>query len=518
MKVLTAETMGWVDRTTIERGTPGIELMRNAGQAVFEAIAETPGVTRDTKIVVVAGKGNNGGDGFRVAELLKWHGYAVEVFLLGAFDAVRGDALTCLRAMEKPGCEVTRIEGVADCETLKSRIASAGVVVDALFGTGLKGELAGLPAQAVDMINASDAVVFAVDIPSGVDASTGGVSGHTVRADRTVTFGCLKVGHVLFPGKSACGRVSVADIGFSEEVLDAAEPFAHAIVDAEAAALIPERPFDAHKGSVGKVFVLAGSVGLTGAAALSSMAALRVGAGLVTLGCPASLNDILEVKLTEVMTLPLPEVRKKRCLSLRALGQVRERTKDADVTAVGPGLGSYHETADLVRRFLSHYEGTVVLDADGINAFRGDPESLAAAAGDIVLTPHVGELSRLTGIPISDILDDTIVSARDAASRTGEILLLKGVPTIIASPSGETWINTTGSEGMATAGMGDVLTGIVTGFAAQGLDPLKAAVLGAYVHGRAGEIVAGEKGVHGLMAGDVLDALPGAMIGIRAGR
>ena len=509
MKLLTAEQMVNVDRITIENGTPGIELMRNAGEEVYLFMERT--LDSAQPVVVIAGKGNNGGDGFRVAELLLKNGWKVEIFLLGEKGTVRGDAARCLADLEKVGGTVVEVPGPEMTLELTEGIASAGIIVDAIFGTGLKGEVTGFPAEIIGAANASGAVVIAVDIPSGVNATTGEASSASVQADYTVTFGCPKAGHVFQPGRVKSGEVHVVDIGFSGEVIATVESLGNALTPSEAAVFLPKRSHDAYKGSVGKVLVLAGSVGMTGAATLASRAALRVGAGVVTVGCPASLNDILEVKLTEVMTVPLPEVGKKRCLSLRALGRVRAMAYEADVVALGPGLGVYHETVELVRRFLAAYEGRVILDADGINAFKDAPEALAGASCEMVLTPHCGELSRITGKAIPEILGDPVAAAREAAHALGQIVLLKGSPTIIADPAGTVWINSTGNEGMATAGMGDVLTGILAGFAAQGCTLFDAAVLGAYVHGLAGDHAAEERGILGMISGDVLGLLPNVL-------
>jgi len=514
MKVLTVEQMIHVDRTTIESGFPGINLMRNAGEAVYNRISEITAGDTASRIVVLSGKGNNGGDGFRAAELLARNGYDSAVYLVGSVGDMHGHAAVCMQDAVSAGHRIAEIKGDSDLNVLSQELLSADIIVDALFGTGLKGEVAGIPARIIDMINDSGALVVAVDIPSGVNASDGKVAEHTVLADYTVTFGCLKVGHVYPPGKFACGDIQVADIGFSEEVLNSFEPFANTLSRDEAGELVPVRSYDAHKGSAGRVFVLAGSVGMTGAAALASRAALRIGAGMVTVGCPASLNDILEVKLTEVMTLPLPEVRKKRCLSLRALGMIRQSMRKTDVVAVGPGIGTYYETSELVRRFISEYPGRVVLDADGINAFTGEIDAIREAPCDIVLTPHVGELSRLMGLDMKGIIADPITAAREASKASGKTILLKGAPTIIVDNHGSTWINSTGNEGMATAGMGDVLTGTITGLAAQGLDLSDAAVLGAYVHGLAGDIVSDERGIHGVVSGDVLESLSDAILDI----
>jgi len=514
MKILTAEQMAYIDRATIESGTPGIELMRNAGSAVFKLITETLEIDRDAGIVVLAGKGNNGGDGFRVAELLVRSGYDSAVYLVGKKEDVRGDALTCMNDAVAAGQEIVEIQSADNLDRHIQKLMSAGVIVDALFGTGLKGEINGLPALIIDVVNESEAVVVAVDISSGVNSSTAETSQHTIMADYTVTFGCPKVGHIIMPGKHMCGDVTIVDIGFAEESVDSVEPFAYTLSSPEAASLIPCRPLDAYKGSVGQVAVIAGSVGMTGAVFLASRAAMRIGAGVVTVFCPASLNDILEIKLTEVMTCPLPEVKKKRCLSLRALGLLRESVKRADVVAVGPGLGTYFETTELVRRFISKYSGRVVLDADGINAFKDGAEILRSAPCEIVLTPHVGELANLMGTHIDTIRAEPFDAARKASEATGKIILLKGAPTIIADPHGNIWANSTGNEGMATAGMGDVLTGTISGLAAQGIDLLNAAILGAYLHGFAGEITSSEKGIHGVMSGDVLESLPEALLSI----
>ncbi|HDY88561.1 MAG TPA: NAD(P)H-hydrate dehydratase [bacterium] len=512
MKILTAQQMAYIDKTTIEGGTPGIELMRNAGMEVYKLIDDTLNIR--SGIVVLAGKGNNGGDGFRVAELMANQGYDITVCLVGEKTMVQGDAATCMHDLEKTGQKIIEINGHDKLEALSKEITSANLIIDALFGTGLKGEITGLPASVIDKVNSSKSTVVAVDIPSGVNASTGEVSNSTIQADYTVTFGCLKVGHVFMPGRKKCGITNITDIGFSDEIINSIEPFGHSLASTEAAVLLPKRPYNAHKGSTGKVFVLSGSVGMTGAATLASKAAMRVGAGVVTIGCPVSLNDILEAKCTEAMTLPLPEVRKKRCLSLRALGMVRDVTQLVDVVAVGPGLGIYCETKELVRRFISQYKGKIVLDADGINSFKGNIDELKNAPGEIIVTPHYGELSKLMGLTVKEIAGDPIKASGEAAKLTGKIILLKGTPTIISSPQGISWINGTGNQGMATAGMGDVLTGVITGFAAQGVDIFDAAVLGAYVHGLAGDFAAEEQGIPGMVSGDVLELLPQALITI----
>jgi len=517
MKVLTAEQMYFVDSKTIEEGTPGLVLMRNAGKSVFDLLMSLPEIDDNARIVIVAGKGNNGGDGFRIAELLARNGYYSAVYLLAKKIDTKGDAALCMHDALNAGAVFTELLDESGLDKLSSELVRADVVIDAIFGTGLKGEVTGLPASVIKRINDSSAAIVAVDIPSGVDASTGDASSHSIWSDFTATFGALKVGHVKQPGRFHSGEITVNDIGFSPDVMESAGEFGNALLPDEAIHLIPQRPYNAHKGTAGRLLILAGSVGLTGAATLSSIAALRSGAGLVTLGCPASLNDILEVKLTEVMTLPLPEVRNKRCLSTRALGEIRSFTSNIKTVAVGPGLGRNHETGELVRRFISQYDGNVILDADGIYAFKGAMELLDTAPCSVILTPHAGELATLMGEDIQTIVNDPKDAAQRAAKATGSIVLLKGAPTIIAHPSGEVWINPTGNESMATAGMGDLLTGVIAGFVTQGLRPMEATVLGAYIHGASGDIASEFKGVHGVIAGDVLEFIPEAILETASG-
>ena len=297
----------------------------------------------------------------------------------------------------------------------------------------------------------------------------------------TVTFGLVKVGQLFYPGRSHCGALHLANIGFPEPILrDAAAQTL--LLSAEGLGpLVPRRRGDEHKGSCGTVAVVAGSVGMTGAAALTADAALRSGAGRVHLGVPASLNDILEVKLSEVMTRPLPEMRKRRCLSLRALGEVRAMLTRADVLALGPGLGRYRETEELVRRLVLQTELPLVLDADGLSAFADQAEVLKDRSTPLVLTPHVGEFSRLSGLDKRQIIDAPMAVARDFAGEFGATLVLKGAPTVVALRDGRVAVNSTGNSGMATAGSGDVLTGIIAGLMAQGLGAEAAACLGVYI-------------------------------------
>ncbi|MCK4590534.1 MAG: NAD(P)H-hydrate dehydratase, partial [Candidatus Latescibacteria bacterium] len=390
-------------------------------------------------------------------------------------------------------------------------VQDADLLVDAIFGTGLKGTVKGLAAGVIETINRCGRPVVAVDIPSGLDADGGKSSGPCVQATTTMTFGLPKIGQVFYPGKSKCGRLIVAEIGYPPEVIEEERCRTNLVTGEEVAQLLPRRAPDAYKGSCGRIAIVAGSVGMTGAAALASMAALRIGAGLVTLGLPASLNDILEVKLTEVITKPLPEVRKRRCIALRAIGEIRRMLHDVQCLAIGPGLGTHHETAEMVRRIVAReIEIPTVIDADGLNALAKDISSLRETGAEIVITPHAGELSRLTGRPIAEITASPLKAAESFAQEFKLTVVLKGAPTVIATSDAELYVNSTGNAGMATAGSGDVLTGTIVGLIGQGLTPAEAAIAGVFIHGKAGDLARQQKGEMGLVAGDILQFLPDA--------
>jgi hydroxyethylthiazole kinase-like uncharacterized protein yjeF len=363
-------------------------------------------------------------------------------------------------------------------------------------------------------VNSHAAPVVAVDAPSGLDGATGAVSDPCIRADITVTFGLPKFGQAVYPGKESCGQLLVADIGFPDSVIEEEEIQLNLIMDDEAAALLPHRAPYSHKGDFGKLFVLAGSEGFTGAAAMTAEAGLRSGTGLVILGCPSGLNDILEEKLTEVMTKPLPQVKKRRCLALRGLGEVRDMVKWADAIAVGPGIGTYHETRDLIFRLLSKLDKPAVFDADALNNLAKNMDYLKGHSAPLVISPHPGEMSRLTGKSIEQIEKNRIDIALEFADEFNLVCILKGAPSVIAAPSGQAWINPTGNEGMATAGSGDVLTGLIGGFLAQGLMDIDAAVLGCYIHGAAGDLARDALGPRGMIAGDILHMVPEALAGL----
>ena len=503
--------MAAVDQRTIEEaGISSAELIERAGTEVVAAIAARWDGLAGLQAVVLCGKGNNGGDGFAVARLLRAGGGSARVFLAADRADVQRAAAEHLRRCEQEG-EAVEVLG-EDLAPLDAAIQKADLVIDALLGTGLRGAPRPAMARVIERIAHCERPVVAVDIPSGVETDTGQVHGAAVQAMLTVTFGLVKVGQLFYPGRSHCGALHLANIGFPEPILRDAASQALLLSAERLGQLVPQRRGDEHKGSCGMVAVVAGSVGMTGAAALTADAALRSGAGRVHLGIPASLNDILEVKLSEVMTRPLPEVRKRRCLSLRALGAVCAMLTRADVLALGPGLGRYRETEELVRRLVLQTELSLVLDADGLSAFAGQADVLKSRSAPLVLTPHVGEFARLSGLDKQQIIDAPMAVARDFAGEFGATLVLKGAPTVVALSDGRVAVNSTGNPGMATAGSGDVLTGVIAGLIAQGLDAETAAGLGVYVHGRAGDRAVERLGEWGMRAGDIADEIALAMV------
>lgn len=514
MKIATAAEMRAMDAAAIgEYKIPGIVLMENAGNAVARVVGEYLGGVRDKKICIIAGKGNNGGDGYVAARQLYNQGARIKVFLIGCLaEDLTGDARTNMDILIQMGISITPVAAERDWDIAELAFSLADCLVDALLGTGIYGELKPEFRQAVELVNKSGRPVVAVDIPSGVEADTGQIRTTAVRAIKTVTLGLFKPGLLLYPGAEYAGEVVTANIGIPVELLENPAIKQNWITAEQVGYILPKRKNDAHKGTAGRVTVVAGSRGLTGAAALASMAALRAGAGLVTLCIAASLNNIMEVKLTEVMTCPLPDRAGDGCLTTEAAAAVVAAAGHSGVLAIGPGLGTEEETQMAVRQILLETETPLVIDADALSALAGQPELWQDLKALAVLTPHPGEMARLTGLTSSQVNADRIAVARQAAGEWGCIIVLKGAPTVVAFPDGEVYLNSTGNAGMATGGTGDVLTGIIAGLIAQGLSSHEAAVAGVFVHGRAGDFAA-ENGKIGLVAGDLLQMLPKAISG-----
>ena len=506
--VCTAEEIRTIDRRVIEDvGIPGMVLMERAGLKTAE-VADLLLRESDGEVVAIfCGRGNNGGDGMVIGRELDNRGYSVFIYLFADPKTLKGDALHNYKIVQKLGLPVTVIS--TEKEVRKSRI-SADLIVDALLGTGITGPVKGLIAKAVQNINKMPCPVLAVDIPTGVNTDTGACPGDVIYADVTVTMGLLKRGLCLSPGREAAGQIIVADIGFPSSAIQEESIPVFQLDDHDIWSLLPIRDPASNKTQVGKVLIVAGSRGLTGAAALAAEGAMKAGAGLAVLAVPQSLNTILETKLTEAMTLPLPETN-EGSLSLEAEEQISAKLSWASVVALGPGLSRYGETLELVRRLITKIRHPMVLDADALFAISPWEKNFPKLKAPVIITPHEGEFSRLMGWKIQDVMSDRIAAAQRAAELFNVIVLLKGAPCIIASPEGRVYINSTGNAGMASGGVGDALTGIIAGLLGQGLEPFLAAAVGAFLHGRAGDIVAEEAGEMTLIAGDLIEALAKAI-------
>lgn len=510
MKVVTAEEMRVIDRRTIEGySIPGPVLMERAGLAVASRIKET---FSPRKVIIIAGSGNNGGDGLVVARNLYNEGWDVKVFLTVKPEDLKGDALLQYRIAVKFGLKIYPMnEFLTNCSSLITRHC---ILVDALLGTGISKNVTGLLSEVISYLNRSNVPIFSVDIPSGISSDNGQIMGEAVRADYTVTFGLPKRGHLLYPGAQHSGKLFIEDIGFPKELLISEKLHIELLTKDKVSPLIPQRPRYSHKGNYGHVLIVAGSKGKTGAAIMAAKACLRSGAGLVTLGIPKSLADVFQSRVTEEMILALPD-KGDGTLSQRAskviLNFLNER---ATTLAIGPGIGISSDTKKLMDILIKTSTTPMLIDADGINSLKGERAIFSKLKAPIILTPHLGEMARLLGkqkgvsVKTQDIERNRINVPFSFAKETGTYLVLKGVPTIIAGPDGMAYINSTGNPGMASAGTGDVLTGMISAFLSQGLSPTHASILGVYMHGFAGDSAAAEKGEHPLIATDIIEKIP----------
>jgi len=507
MKAVSALTMQDIDRQTITGcGISGLELMEQAGTRCVEAITARFGADFHGDMLVMAGKGNNGGDGFVIARLMLQLGWRVTVCLLADRSETRGDALVNLTRLPEEWVICCRSEHELH-QAVDERLCQADLIVDAIFGTGLNTTVSGVQACAIALINAAGRPVLAVDIPSGVDATSGGILGSAIRADMTVTFGCPKLGHVFYPGAELAGRLTVADIGIPARIVEQAEG-CECLDRTSMLPLLKQRDRLSHKGRHGHCLIVAGSPGKTGAAALCANSAVRAGAGLVSLAGPQSLNSILEIKTTEAMTIPLADDGLGH-ITADAASQTESAMGGKQALAIGPGIGRHPETTVLARRLMETADIPMVIDADGLNALAVNPELLLhTRSGCVILTPHPGEMARLTGEITPGEGPERIAMAKHFAVRYGVYLILKGARTIVAAPDGKLAINTSGNPGMAAGGMGDVLTGIITALCGQGYSAWDAVRLGVFIHGFSADLVAGEKGEIGITATDVIEKLP----------
>ena len=509
MFVVTPEEMRGIDQNAIEKlGIPGIVLMENAALKTLEFIEREYGQSLGIgNILLLVGGGNNGGDGLALARHLLLKGAPVKAALLVPEAKLKGDAKINLDIYKNLGGPIYPINGAENLEDYKSYIKEADLIVDSIFGTGIRGSIEEPFFKIKDEVNKSQIPVVSIDIPSGIDGKTGEVKGIGIKADQTVTFAYAKRGHLLYPGRAYRGELSVVPISLPEDGAGDYDVKAFSLDDGEISRCLKDRPLDGHKGSFGKLALIAGSLGLAGAASLASMGALKGGAGLVTLGCPKSLSPIFQSKTAELMTYPLEDEGRGH-LSLKAISQLDDFIGDKDALAIGPGLGKKCDCFEILRYILGNFDIPIIMDADALNHISRETKLLSSYKGTIVVTPHPGEMSSLTGFNIEKILASPIEISCQFAKEKGLIVVLKGATTIVANPEGDIYLNTSGNSGMGTAGSGDILTGLIAALVAGGYSPYDAGVYGVFIHGRAGDYAAKRWGMTGMVAGDLLNELP----------
>jgi len=511
MKILTSREMRGIDRTAIEElGIPGPVLMENAGLRVVRALrARCEDVARET-IVVVAGKGNNGGDGFVVARHLANSGAEPEVVLLAGRDEVGGDAAVNLAVILKMGIPVTEVRTAAEWKKARVAVFHASIVIDAIFGTGLAKPLDGLYAAAVEDINKSPAFKVAVDIPSGLSSDTFETIGPSIKADLTVALAAPKIAHIFPPAAERVGELVVAPIGIPPALFEDPALKLELVEEATVRPFFRKRKRDTHKGTYGHLLVIAGSLGKSGAAALAGRAALRMGAGLVTVATAAGVLPSIARTMAELMTEPLAET-PERTIAAAALPRVLGLLKGKNAVLIGPGLSTNPSTAEFVLGLLPKIKAPCVIDADGLNIVSAKIEVLRRMAGPVVVTPHPGEFARLSGLANAEVVRHRLTLVPEFAAKHGVTVVLKGYRTLIAVPDGRVFVNPTGNPGMATGGTGDVLGGMIVSQLAQEKDVLGAVLSAVYAHGLAGDIAAERLGEKALVAGDIVRYLPAAL-------
>jgi len=519
MDVLTNARMKKIDEETIARFCPGLELMERAGRKVAEYIL-TRFPEKGFKAAIFVGPGNNGGDALVVARQLSSEGRACSVLYLNAPEDFTMDALKNYQRLQQRVSDYKHLKEISLTRSdwvnlIGKELADSSVIVDGLFGTGLSRPLEARPLEVVRMINESGVPIVSIDTPSGINGDTGEVLGGAVRAHSTVTMGYPKLGLLFHPGKAYVGHLVVADLGFPEELLEVHSLGIHLNDRGQAARRLPPRPEDAHKYQCGTSVIIAGSRMYTGAVLLASEAALRSGCGMVYAAVPESIRNLVEPELREAVTVAVPET-PEGTVAPGAWRVIEPYVEKADVVIVGPGLSRHADTTRFIRDLVERSPKPLVIDADGINALEGDAGHLKGRKVPIMITPHSGELSKLMSQEIPTTPLERIEATREIARTLGVTVIHKGAPSLIASAAGDVWINYYGTSALAKAGTGDVLTGLVGGFVAQGAEPLDAACVGCYLHGRAGEAAARARGIRGVIAGDLLRYLGEALLELEA--
>jgi hydroxyethylthiazole kinase-like uncharacterized protein yjeF len=508
MKIATAKEIKNIDRRAIrEFGISGPVLMENAAAAVMAEMEKFFDGLADARVGILCGKGNNGGDGLALARRLSIRGVPVRVALLASFGTIAGEAKVNLSILRKMDVEITQN---ASTGAIADLVEWSDILVDALLGVGLSTPLKGTYAFAVELMNASGKPLVAVDVPTGINADTGEVMGSAVRADLTVTMALLKRGLVLHPGAQHAGTIRVADIGIPPGAVEKEKIRTGLLTRGALWGLLDTRQPDAHKGSFGHVLVVAGSPGKAGAAIMAARGALRAGAGLVSVATPNSLVPVIQQQVFEAICIPSAESI-DGTIGMGAENELLKASVKMSACAVGPGLSTHYETMHMVRNFIQRIAIPVVIDADGLNALAGSLDLLKKVKAPVIMTPHPGEMGGLLGISAREVQKDRIGIARNFALKHNVTLVLKGAATVVATPEGGVYLNSTGNPGMATAGTGDVLTGMIGSFLAQGYAATQAACLGVYLHGLAGDLAAREKGEAAMIAGDLIEKIPAAI-------
>ncbi|MCP2605053.1 NAD(P)H-hydrate dehydratase [Candidatus Aminicenantes bacterium AH-873-B07] len=511
MKILTSKEMKKIDNITInEIGIPGCVLMENAGIQIYKAIKKKFPELKKEKISIIAGPGNNGGDGLVVARHLFNEGIKPEIYLLASREKVKGDAGINLKIAEKIGLKIQEVNSEKIWNIHKEKISNSTLIIDAIFGTGLTRPVEGLFKRVIEDINEIKAFKIAIDIPSGLSSDTYQIIGPCVKADLTVTLGAPKIAHIFPPTEEYIGELIIADISIPPFLFENKNLKLELIDKNAIISCFEPRKKDTHKGTYGHLFILAGSLGKTGAAIMAGKSALKIGAGLVTIGTPQSCLPIIARSMMELMTEPLAETEKKT-LSEKALEEVLILSKDKDALLIGPGITTHPSTSNLILNILEKIDKPVVIDADGLNILASRPEVLKNVKNNIVLTPHPGEFARLLKKTTKEILKNKIEYTREFATKYNVYLVLKGYKTLIATPEGNVFVNPTGNPGMATAGSGDVLSGILGGLIIQQKNFLNAILAGIYVHGLSGDIASQKIGEKSLIARDLITYLPKAI-------
>ncbi len=516
MKIALVDEMRRIDKLAAETyGIDELLLMENAGRAAADALTGLLGEeVHGRTVCVLAGSGNNGGDAYAAARHLFSRGAKVAIYFVGNAEHLKPAAKNNLEICRKLGLPVRGLTQERDWEKLRIYLRLADGVLDGILGTGVKGPLRETEERLIRMVNEEARHVVSIDIPSGVDADTGMTHGAAILAETTASFGLPKTGLFFCPGAACAGKIVVDSISLPQALLEDKGILQEYLDDAAAQAILPSRPADAHKGTCGRVLVVAGSRGMTGAAAMAAKAVLRAGAGIATLAAADSIADLLAMKLTEVMTSPLPELR-PGVLGESAVETLTAMLPKYDTVLVGPGLGRAPATGVMVRQLAAKVQVPLILDADGLYAFCGHTEEFSKLGKPLILTPHLGEMAELLDIQVPQLRENLVAHARKAATEWKAILVVKSECTIVAFPDGRVFFTSKGNPSMATAGTGDVLAGAVAGMVKEA-GPESAALLGMFLHGFAGDLAAAEK-AEGLLAGDILEKLPEARRRLKTG-